>query len=379
MTLTRRGFAVGAASLLSPAVLRAGTAPVVVIGAGAAGMTAAYTLAAAGRDVRVLEAAPRWGGRVKRLDGFASVPLDLGAEWIHTDPKVLGLIMGQGPTDLGVDTIEYRPETYLTWHRGQLQPLNGLAAFYTEDKFRDTTWYGFFERFMLPALAGKITLNAPVTAISRTTGQLRVHHSGGVQPASHVIVTVPLSMLQRGAIAFDGLPGPVPTALARARFGHGFKVFFKFTERFWPDMLLEGPRARAFADIWDSKLYYDAMLGKGRRDAVLGLFTVAEGRLYRAGLSDQALIETALAELAERFGSVVRASFEKAVVQNWSAEPFIAGSYSMSGAERIAHLLRSISGLVFFAGEVLGGGAAQSTAHGAALSGRRAALQILGG
>ena len=72
-----------------------------MVGAGAAGLSAAYHLTKAGVDVMVLEASNRWGGRIKRLDKFSNVPLDLGAEWIHTHPDVLGKIIGEKDTDLG--------------------------------------------------------------------------------------------------------------------------------------------------------------------------------------------------------------------------------------------------------------------------------------
>ncbi|MCB9532185.1 MAG: FAD-dependent oxidoreductase [Myxococcales bacterium] len=55
---------------------------VVVVGAGVAGLTAARSLAMAGRDVVVVEARDRVGGRVHSVD-FDGTPLDLGAAWVH--------------------------------------------------------------------------------------------------------------------------------------------------------------------------------------------------------------------------------------------------------------------------------------------------------
>ena len=151
--MDRRTFTrLSAATLLcAPGLVRARQSPrVTIIGAGAAGLSAAYHLEKAGIGYRVLEAAPGWGGRLKRIAGFADVPLDLGAEWIHDDPTVLGDIVGEIGDDLGVETIEYRPETYQFWHKGKLNNFNALRHLYQEFKFLDTTWYGFFERFVLP-------------------------------------------------------------------------------------------------------------------------------------------------------------------------------------------------------------------------------------
>ena len=54
----------------------------VVIGAGVAGLSAARELCAAGRDVLVLEARDRIGGRTWTVD-LAGAPVELGASWIH--------------------------------------------------------------------------------------------------------------------------------------------------------------------------------------------------------------------------------------------------------------------------------------------------------
>jgi monoamine oxidase len=55
---------------------------VLIIGAGAAGISAARTLADAGQRVIVLEARDRLGGRIWTTQ-FSGVPLDLGAGWVH--------------------------------------------------------------------------------------------------------------------------------------------------------------------------------------------------------------------------------------------------------------------------------------------------------
>jgi len=56
---------------------------VVVVGAGVAGLAAARRLRARGKEVVILEARSRIGGRVHTVQGWPGVPLDLGASWIH--------------------------------------------------------------------------------------------------------------------------------------------------------------------------------------------------------------------------------------------------------------------------------------------------------
>jgi monoamine oxidase len=61
----------------------AGTEPVLVLGAGVAGLAAARELAAAGRAVQLIEGRERIGGRLWTSRTWPDAPMDLGASWIH--------------------------------------------------------------------------------------------------------------------------------------------------------------------------------------------------------------------------------------------------------------------------------------------------------
>lgn len=59
-------------------------ADIIIIGAGAAGLTCAHELLQQGHNILMLEARPRIGGRIFTLkDPFDRTPLELGAEFIH--------------------------------------------------------------------------------------------------------------------------------------------------------------------------------------------------------------------------------------------------------------------------------------------------------
>ena len=68
---------------------------VIVIGAGASGLAVAKVLKKNNIDFFVLEAADRYGGRLEKNTTLADFPIDIGAEWIHSNPLVLNRIKGK--------------------------------------------------------------------------------------------------------------------------------------------------------------------------------------------------------------------------------------------------------------------------------------------
>ncbi len=88
-------------------------APVLVVGAGLAGLTAARRLAAAGAAVTVLEARERVGGRTHSTsDGFAAGQhCDLGAELVTSDYHALAGLCAELGVELSGETWIERPQT----------------------------------------------------------------------------------------------------------------------------------------------------------------------------------------------------------------------------------------------------------------------------
>ncbi|ALM50105.1 hypothetical protein AMR72_15090 [Flavobacterium psychrophilum] len=89
---------------------------VIIIGAGAAGLMAAYTLTKAGKSVTVFEARNRIGGRIHTINNDAfSYPTELGAEFIHGDlPITLHLLEEAGieNSDVRFEMWQYHDDTF---------------------------------------------------------------------------------------------------------------------------------------------------------------------------------------------------------------------------------------------------------------------------
>ncbi|MBF4764152.1 protoporphyrinogen oxidase [Nocardioides islandensis] len=90
----------------------------VVVGGGIAGLTAARELAAAGREVVVLEGSPRIGGKLLTAE-VAGVSVDVGAEsMLARRPEGMGLAR-----EVGLGLVHPASTASAVWTRGALRPL----------------------------------------------------------------------------------------------------------------------------------------------------------------------------------------------------------------------------------------------------------------
>src|SRR5207248_7994040 len=105
---------------------------VLIIGAGASGLSAAQRLSAAGLRVVILEARDRIGGRILTLnESSQGAAIELGAEFVHgRPPEIFDLL-----PDAHLQPIELAGESWFS-HEGKLdrseRMIEGLEGFFAK-------------------------------------------------------------------------------------------------------------------------------------------------------------------------------------------------------------------------------------------------------
>lgn len=355
---------------------------VIIVGAGAAGMFAAYSLEYMGVNYTILEAEDQFGGRTLQKDDFVSVPLDLGAEWCHVHPRILNdlLLFDKNGKDLP-EMIDYRLDTITIYrkNRDKVKKRNWISWFYADTKFKNTTWWSYFDDFIVPHIADNLRLSTPVNLIDYIDPDIVrvVTTSGEVYTANQVILATSVAMFQTGIIYFQPeLPDWKAAAFNKVEVAPGLKAWIEFSEDFYPDMAIWGSLLD-YARI--DKLYFDALFGKGISDHnVCALFEVGPTVGDKVYADDETIITAMLAELDAMFDGKASKYYVQSFVQNWSQKPYQLGAYSYNWHQVYksrGELIAPIDGRLYFCGEYTAEESA--TVHGAAISGRFAAKQII--
>jgi monoamine oxidase len=440
---------------------------VVIVGAGAAGLYAAYTLDNLGYSVLVVEARHEHGGRIDH-HMLGDVRIEDGAEELYgatnnfvfddikaeygngaqtrifqETPQADTLIvmdadgMGGGNTcwsesgncDADPDIVDYW-DFYGDIGNHDNDPTDPLVSDYL-----DTTWgvpptgrgyhlyeagipageYGTtVERLGLRSLSREwntwslsgtvyglgpvgyrealdtlyfnqvlpyVIYNSPVTVID-TSGikPVAIDDNGVYHYADAIIVTVSVGVLQAGIIDFiPDLPAAKLNAISTIGMGNGMKISLRFSSQIWDSrfayVLLDGPTA----SCWPPGDYQT-----GTTSHVLTCFMMGRNSEVMEALPDDtARINQALADLDVAFGGSASTAYLEANVHNWTAEPYVLGSYSFpapgtrptTGSTMREVLAQPVGTTLYFAGEATHN-TAPSTVPGALQSGERAGGEV---
>ena len=193
-----------------------------------------------------------------------------------------------------------------------------------------------------------------------------------LERARRMIVTLPLGVLQSGAVRFQPALRRKQAALRHLASGPVVKAVLRFEHPFWEERspgtaFFHAPRA-AFPTFWTPL---------PARVPLLVAWAGGPKAERLARLSEESLIEEALRGVHAVFGKVP--PLAAALVHDWQRDPFARGAYSylrVGGEGAREDLAAPIAGTVFFAGEATDA-EESGTVAGALRSGERAARQVL--
>ena len=168
---------------------------VLIIGAGAAGMTTGYLLAQRGIDFRILEASNRVGGRIKTTNDFVDFPISLGGEWLHVQKNILNQAVNDSSVDINIETTPYDLENDYGLYEGNRISAEEIG-FTIDQKFIGSSWLDFFRQYLLPSVENQISYNQVVSAIDYSGDQIQVSTQNETYTADRVVITVPVKLIR---------------------------------------------------------------------------------------------------------------------------------------------------------------------------------------
>lgn len=238
-----------------------------------------------------------------------------------------------------------------------------------------------------------VKLNTPISSIEYGADPIVLTAAdGATYEADKVIVTVPVSVLKNGDLAFSpGLPGEHQSALTQFSMGASYRAIIEFKRNIWgesvgyilgadntPELLSVGLNRSTFnatlqITVNGNKAAHYSSLGSGAIDALL-----ADLDLIYAGQATQYVRRIVVPDPVT--GDPLETT-PVYVQEDWTARPYILGGYSypLPGATNNdrGNLGAPVFGKLFFAGEATDVTGNAGTINGALASAERCAEEVV--
>ncbi len=194
--------------------------------------------------------------------------------------------------------------------------------------------------------------------------------------ADHVVVTLPLGVLQANSVRFSPeLPRSKQNAIAKLGMGVLNKCYLRFPDVFWSADADWVEYVSARHGEWTEWVSFKQA---ANMPILLGFNAADRGRAIEAW-SDEQIVASAMQTLRIIYGASIPEPIDYQMTR-WASDPFSLGSYSYNPVGAVPKMRQALAAplakSVFFAGEASNKDYF-GTAHGAYLSGLRAAQEIL--
>jgi monoamine oxidase len=376
------GFITSLARGTTSITLKGPAKKVLVLGAGMAGLVAAYELIQLGHDVTVLEARTRPGGRVHTLrepfsDGLYA---EEGAARIPDNHELTLKYVKQ--FDLPLEPFYPSRLNVVRFDHGSREevPIDGYTQAMAENYGGDLgdraeRWQkikggtDLLPKAFALRLEGKIIYGAPVVKIDQDANAAHVVFTkAGAQQTLNsdaVLCTIPFSVLRN--ISLPALSSRKRDAIKRTQYDAVSRVYVQTKNRFWQERGLNGfAFTKGAIEIWQPTWNQP-----GPRGILMTYARPGEAERITK-LKENERIETTLSQLDTIF-SGVRGNFERGATKCWLEDEWARGAWGLVRFTDFATAMVQ-DGRIHFAGEHLS--AWVSWMQGALSSGQRADKEI---
>jgi monoamine oxidase len=351
-------------TLSRSALAFAGVAPrkIIIIGAGMAGLSAAYELTQLGHDVTILEARTRPGGRVQTLRepfsdglyaeaGAARIPdnHDLTLKYV----KLFGLpLEPMYPSRLSALRFEAGnmrqvPMEGFTEALGKAfgSELGGAPARFSKIKGGND----LLPRAFAARLANKILYDSPVVKIDQDEKSARVTfvHKGTQETmsADRVLCALPFSLL-RNVVMPASFAEKKLAAIKSLKYDSVSRVYLQTKNRSWEEKGLNG-----FGFTNDAvEIWQPTWSQPGPRGILMTYARPGEAERI-AAMKESERITSTLDQLGQMFFGL-RENFEKSTTKIWMEDEWSRGAWAFAGLGNLV-MFAQPEGRIHFAGEHL--------------------------
>ncbi|MFK8162120.1 MAG: flavin monoamine oxidase family protein [Lewinella sp.] len=290
------------------------TTETLIIGAGLAGLTAAYELHKAGKPFLLLEARDRIGGRILTSRRDNGAPLELGATWLGKKHQELISLL----SELGIGVFEQ-----VTGGRAIYEAISTSPPQVVQLPHNDEPSYRiaggsemFIRELRSKILSVSVRLDEPVLALKGTPDYVEVTTSKGTYRAGKVISTLPPHLFTSKIEVSPALPAQLLNIASQTHtwMGESIKVGLRYAKPFWRED--GGPGGTIFSNVGPVSEMYDHTNIEESKYALKGFLNSTYHSLSREERRNMVLTQ-----LRKYYGAVVDdyLAYEEGV---WREEAF---------------------------------------------------------
>jgi monoamine oxidase len=362
--IAQSSLAVAGAALTRLPIVTASVAPkkIIIIGAGVAGLSAAYELTQFGHDVTILEARTRPGGRVHTLRepfddglyaeaGAARIPDDhnLTLKYVKLFNLPLEPMYPAQLSALKFDSGTMR-KTGMDGFTDALgknfgSELDGSPARWSKIKGGND----LLPKAFAAHLTAKIHYESPVVKIDQDQNAVRVTfvRQGKQETISgdQLLCAVPFSLLRNLELPAN-FPANKRKAINEVRYDAVTRVYLQAKKRSWEENGLSGfAFTKEAVEVWQP-----TWSQPGPRGILMTYARPGEAERI-AALKQEERISSTLTQLDQWFTGL-RGNFEKGTTKVWMEDEWSRGAWAFAGVSNLL-LFANPEGRIHFAGEHL--------------------------